>query len=85
MQNLFSSYNLSKFQVKAPAKNEERKRLISELSEVSGWSKKSIYFQTLGFPDSWLHDALNECRHFSSPSLRNKKLKEFINKCKTKN
>lgn len=79
MDNLFSNYNLERFQIKKPAKNEERKRLISELSDASGWSKKSIHFKTLGLPDSWLQDALNECRYFSNPKLRNKKLSEFLN------
>ena len=83
MDNLFSNYDLSRFKVKKEAKNENRKRLISELSETSGWSKRSIHFSTLHFPDSWLEDALKECRFYSNPKLRNMKFKEFINKTKT--
>ena len=73
---------LSRLIIKKPAKNEERKRLIDKLSEASGWSKKSIHFQTLGFPDNWLKDALEHCLHFSNPKARNAKLKEFLRSCK---
>jgi hypothetical protein len=43
---------LERFKIKKPAKNEERKRLIQELSDTTGWNKKSIYFSTVGFPTS---------------------------------
>lgn len=84
MENLFAQYNIEKFKVKKPAKNEERKRLIEKISEATGWSKKSVHFSTLKFPDSWLQDALNHCLHFSNPKLRNMKFKEFINLTKVK-
>ena len=84
MENLFTNYNLEKFKIKKPAKNAERLELIEKISEASGWSKKSIHFQTLGFPDSWLKDALEHCLHFSDPKARNAKLKEFLNNCKIK-
>lgn len=73
---------LIKFQVKKPARNEERKRLIQELSDTTGRSTKSIYFQTIHFPDSWLKDALDECKHYSNPKMRNKMFGEFISKSK---
>jgi hypothetical protein len=73
---------LERFKIKKPAKNEERKRLIQELSDTTGWNKKSIYFSTVGFPDSWLQDALNDCKHYSNPKMRNKMFKEFIDKTK---
>jgi len=72
-----------KFQVKKPRKNEERLILIERLSEITGWAKKSIYFQTIKFPDSWLQDIISFCEHFSNPKLRNLKMKEFIIKSKS--
>lgn len=75
---LFSNYSLEKFKVKKPAKNEERKRLIEKISEATGWSKKSVHFQTLHFPDSWLKDALESCLHYTDAKTRNYHLKEFI-------
>jgi len=71
-----------KFQVKKPRKNEERLILIERLSEITGWAKKSIHFQTLHFPDSWLQDIIYYCEIYSNPKLRNMKLKEFIIKSK---
>ena len=71
-----------KFQVKKPRKNEERLILIDRLSTITGWAKKSIYFQTIKFPDNWLYDIIQYCEHFSNPKLRNLKMKEFINKSK---
>jgi hypothetical protein len=59
-------------------KNAERLYLIERLSTITGWAKKSIYFQTIKFPDKWLRDIIEYCEHYSSPALRNKKLKEFI-------
>ena len=84
MQNLFSTYSLEKFKIKPPSKNDERKRLIAELSEVSGWNKRAIHFSFLGLPESWIQDALRECRHFSNPKLRNKKLGDFLKEIKSK-
>lgn len=74
--------DITKFKVVKPRKNEERIRLIERLSEISGWAKKSIYFQTIKFPDKWLYDIIDYCEHFSNPKLRNMKLKEFIIKSK---
>lgn len=79
---LFSNYNLDKFQVKKPSKNEERKVLIEKLSEATGWSKKSIYFQTLHFPDTWLKDALESCLYFTDIKTRNYYLTKFIKESK---
>jgi hypothetical protein len=62
-----------------PRKNAERLYLIERLSTITGWAKKSIYFQTIKFPDKWLYDIIDYCEHFSSPKARNAKLKEFIN------
>jgi hypothetical protein len=78
MENLFAQYNIERFKLKKPAKNEERKRLIEKLSEATGWTKKSIHFQTLHFPDTWLQDALSYCLHYTDAKARNAKLKEFI-------
>jgi hypothetical protein len=78
MNSLFEEYNLNKFEIKKPRRNEERIRLIDRLSEITGWSKKSIYFQTIKFPDSWLNDIISYCESYGSPSMRNKRLKEFI-------
>ena len=78
--SLFEKYNNLK--IKKPAKNENRLRLVDRLSEVTGWSKKSIHFQTLKFPDSWLEDALSHCQHYSDPKARNAKFKEFIQSTK---
>jgi hypothetical protein len=78
MENLFQQYNLDKFKIKKPRKNEDRLKLIERLSEISGWAKKSIYFQTIKFPDKWLYDIIQYCEHYSNPKLRNKKLSEFI-------
>ncbi len=82
MDNLFSQYDLTKFKVKKPAKNEERKRLIQALADATGWNKRSIHFSTLHFPDTWLQDALNYCQPFSNPKMRNLKFKEFKDKAK---
>lgn len=73
---------LSKFKIKKPAKNEERKRLVQELADTTGWNTRSIHFSTLHFPDSWLKDALTHCKHYSNPKMRNKMFKEFINQTK---
>lgn len=75
---VFSNYSLDKFKVKKPSKNEERKRLIEKISEATGWSKKSVHFQTLHFPDTWLQDALQACLHFTEQKTRNYHFKEFI-------
>ncbi len=82
MENLFSTINLQRYTVKKPRKNEERIRLIDRLSTITGWQKKSIYFQTIKFPDKWLYDIIDYCEHYSNPKLRNMKLKEFIIKSK---
>ena len=74
--------DITKFKVVKPRKNEERIRLIERLHEITGWAKKSIYFQTIKFPDKWLYDIIDYCEHYSSPAMRNKKLKEFIIKSK---
>ena len=70
--------DITKFKVVKPRKNEERIMLIDRLSTITGWAKKSIYFQTIKFPDKWLYDIIDYCEHFSNPKLRNAKLKEFI-------
>lgn len=82
--SLINESYLKKFKVQKPAKNENRKRLIQLLADASGWTTKSIHFQTLHFKDEWLEDALKECRFYSNPKLRNLKLKEFLTACKAK-
>jgi hypothetical protein len=80
MQTLFELISQRKeVKIKKPRKNEERLYLIERLSTITGWTKKSIYFQTIKFPDNWLRDIIDYCEHYSNPALRNKKLKEFIN------
>lgn len=80
INSLFSKYDNLK--VVKPRKNEERLNLIARLSEITGWAKKSIYFQTIKMPDKWLYDIIDYCEHYSNPKLRNLKLKEFIAKSK---
>ena len=63
------------YKVKKPAKNENEKRLIDKLSEVSGWNKRAIYFQV---PHNRLEEAIEYVIHYSNPKLRNKKLGEFL-------
>lgn len=82
MENLFEEYNLKKFVIKKPRKDDDRRELIEKLSNATGWAKKSIHFSTLHFPTSWLHDALQACLHFSDIKARNFKFKEFINETK---
>jgi len=82
MSDLKSGY-LAKLKVVKPRKNQERLNLIARLSEITGWAKKSIYFQTIKFPDSWLEDIISYCESYSNPKLRNLKMKEFIAKSKT--
>lgn len=77
-RQLLEGFDLTKFKVKKPAKNEERKRLVEKLSECTGRTKKSIHFSTLIFPESWLQDALNYCLHFTEIKTRNYKFGEFI-------
>ena len=84
MQQINKILQNKKFQVKKPRKNEERLILIDRLSTITGWAKKSIHFQTLHFPDSWLYDIIQYCEHYSNPKLRNAKLKEFILKSKVR-
>ena len=82
LSNIIKEDYLKKFKIKKPAKNEKRKELIARLSEITGWSKKSIHFQTLNFPDDWLQNIIDYCQHYSNPKLRNLKLKEFITNSK---
>lgn len=78
MESLFTNYNLNKFKIKKPRKDEERVKYIELLSEKTGWSKRGLAFSFKGLPDSWLRDALKYCENYSTQSTRSWKLKEFL-------
>jgi hypothetical protein len=74
--------DLTKYKIVKPRKDNERRELVSKLSEATGRTTKSIHFTTIHFPTSWLRDALQSCLHFTEQKTRNYHFGEFIKQTK---
>ena len=73
------------YKVVKPRKDDNRRELIGRLSEATGRTKRSIYFSTIDFPDSWLKDVLEDCIHFTGQKAKNFKFGEWLKLAKGEN
>ena len=71
------SYDIQKFKVKKPRKDEQKLIYRDRLADLLGRTKRSVWASTMIWTEDMLRDSIKACENFSDIKARNYHFNEY--------